>query len=146
MSAQPEYRSPPQPGSPPHAPDEDASIGTLLRELAHEVPSLLRNEVALAKSEARESLRATKEGVAALSTGGAVMMAGLVVLLFAAVYALSNAMAPWLAALIVGGITVFIGYMLIQSGRRKMQSESMRPTHTINSLKKDTDVIRRRPQ
>ena len=145
MSAQPEYRSPPQPGA-ARVPDEDASVGTLLRELAHEVPSLLRNEVALAKSEARESLRATKEGVAALSTGGAVMMAGLVILLFAAVYALSNAMAPWLAALIVGGVTIFVGYMLIQSGRRKMQSDSMRPTHTINSLKKDTEVIRRRPQ
>lgn len=145
MSAQPEFRSTPPSGA-PRGPDEDASIGALLRELGHEVPSLLRNEVALAKSEARETLRATKEGVAALSTGGAVMMAGLVVLLFAAVYALSNAMAPWLAALVVGGVTVFIGYMMLQSGRRKLQSDSMRPSHTMNSLKKDTDVIRRRPQ
>jgi hypothetical protein len=141
MSAQPNFRS-----SQTGAANEEASIGTLLKELAHEVPSMLRNEVALAKSEARESLRATKEGVAALSTGGAVMTAGLVVLLFAAVYALSNAVSPWLAALIVGGVTVFVGYMLIQSGRRKLQGDSMKPTHTINSLKKDSDVIRRRPQ
>nr|MBA2239023.1 hypothetical protein [Lysobacter sp.] len=38
----------------------DAPVGVLLKELAHEVPLLVTKEIALAKSEMRESMRATK--------------------------------------------------------------------------------------
>ena len=124
----------------------DAPVGGLLRELAHEVPSLLTKEIALAKSEARESLRVTKAGLAAVATGGAVSMAGLVVLLFAAVYALATVMALWLSALIVGAAVMLIGYVMVQAGKKKFESESLRPNRTINSLHKDHDAIRGRTQ
>ncbi|MFC0677814.1 phage holin family protein [Lysobacter korlensis] len=121
---------------------QDASIGTLLRELAHEVPALLTKEVALAKSEMRENLRETKEGVAAVATGGAVALAGLVVLLMAVVYALSNVMAPWLAALLVGAGALLIGYAMVSAGKKKFDSESLKPERTVDSLRKDKNAIR----
>lgn len=121
---------------------QDASIGTLLRELAHEVPSLLTKEVALAKSEMRENLRTTKEGVAAVSTGGAVTLAGLVVVLLAVVYALSNVMAPWLAALLVGAAAMLIGFSMISAGKKKFEAQSLRPDRTVDSLRKDKNAIR----
>jgi hypothetical protein len=120
----------------------DASIGTLLRELAHEVPSLLTKEVALAKSEMRENLKTTKEGVAAVSTGGAVTLAGLVVVLLAVVYALSNVMAPWLAALLVGAAAMLIGFSMISAGKKKFDSQSLTPDRTVDSLRKDKTAIR----
>lgn len=122
--------------------NQDASIGTLLRELAHEVPSLLTKEVALAKSEMRENLRTTKEGVAAVSTGGAVTLAGLVVVLMAVVYALSNVMAPWLAALLVGAAAMLIGFSMISAGKKKFDSQSLKPDRTVDSLRKDKNAIR----
>jgi hypothetical protein len=121
---------------------QDASLGTLLRELAHEVPSLLTKEVALAKSEMRENLRATSRGVAAVSTGGAVTLAGLVVVLMAVVYALSNAMAPWLAALLVGAAAMLIGFAMISAGKKKFDSQSLKPDRTVDSLRKDKTAIR----
>lgn len=124
----------------------DSSVGVLLRELAHEVPSLLTKEIALAKSEARETMRVTKAGVAAVATGGAVAMAGLIVLMFAAVYALAEVMALWLSALIVGVVVMLVGYMMVQAGKKKFESESLRPDRTINSLHKDTNAIRGRTQ
>lgn len=134
----------------PHTHDDhrtaDAPVGALLRELAHEVPSLLTKEIALAKSEARESMRATKAGVAAVATGGAVAMAGLIVLIFAAVYALATVMAMWLSALIVGAAVMLIGYVMVQAGKKKFEAESLRPNRTIDSLHKDRDAIRGRTQ
>lgn len=129
-------------GSTPHADSSDASIGTLLRDLAHEVPSLLTKEVALAKSEMRENLQATKEGVAAVSTGGAVTLAGLVVVLMAVVYGLSNVMDLWLAALLVGGAAMLIGFSMITAGKKKFESQSLRPDRTVDSLRKDKNAIR----
>ncbi|MBW3549365.1 MAG: phage holin family protein [Proteobacteria bacterium] len=129
-----------------HAQTGDPSFGVLLRELAHEVPALLTKEAALAKSEMRENLRATKEGVAAVSTGGAVVLGGFIVLLMAAVYALSNVMAPWLAALLVGAAVIVVGMIMVSAGRKKFQAQSLRPDHTMSSLHKDRDAVRGRTQ
>lgn len=120
----------------------DASVGTLLKELAHEVPALLRNEIALAKSEMRENMQQMQKAVGEVATGGAIALAGLVVLLMAAVYALSNVMAPWLAALLVGAGALLAGFMLVSAGKRKLKNESLRPDRTMDSLRKDTSAIR----
>lgn len=124
--------------------DKDASIGSLAKELLHEVPALLTKELALAKSEMRETLHETKEGLIAVSSGGVVLTGGYVVLLFAAVYGLSLVMAPWLAALIVGAIASVIGFLMLSAGMRQFRAENLRPDHTLHSVRKDTDVIRGR--
>lgn len=124
--------------------DKDASIGSLAKELLHEVPALLTKELALAKSEMRETLHETKEGLIAVSSGGIVLTGGYVVLLFAAVYGLSLVMAPWLAALIIGAIAAVIGFLMVSAGMRQFRAENLRPDHTLNSVRKDTDVIRGR--
>ncbi|GAB2515266.1 phage holin family protein [Lysobacter humi (ex Lee et al. 2017)] len=120
----------------------DASVGTLLKELAHEVPALLRNELALARSEMREHMSEVQKATGSIATGGAVALAGLVIVLMAAVYLLSEVMAPWLAALIVGGIALAAGYMLVTAGREKLKNASLRPDRTVDSLRKDTNAIR----
>ncbi|MDQ3287529.1 MAG: phage holin family protein [Pseudomonadota bacterium] len=124
----------------------DAPVGVLLRELAHEVPSLVTKEIALAKSEMRESLRATKAGIAAVATGGAVAVSGLIVLMFAAVYALSEIIVPWAAALIVGAVALLIGFGMVQAGKKKFEADALRPERTMNSLDKDKNAIRGRTQ
>lgn len=124
------------------APVTDASIGTLLRELAHEVPALLTKEVALAKSEMRENLQQVKEATAAVATGGAVAVSGLVILLMAVVYALSNVMAPWLAALLVGAGALLIGFAMVSAGKKKMDANALTPDRTVDSLRKDKNAIR----
>lgn len=121
-----------------------ATVGHLLKDLLHEGTSMLRNEVALARAEATETLRTTKEGAAAVGSGGAVAMAGFIILLLGAVYGLGTVMAPWLAALIVGGVVVFAGLAMVQAGKKKFRSESLRPERTLDSLHKDRDAIRRR--
>lgn len=122
----------------------EPSVGTLLKQLMREVPALLTNEIALAKSEMRENMQQTKAGLASVATGGAVLLGGFIILLLAAVYALGNVVAPWLAALIVGAVATLVGFAMVQAGKKKFQSESLRPDRTMNSLHKDKETIRGR--
>ena len=122
----------------------DASIGQLLRQLMHEGAALVTNEVALAKSEARDTMEQTRKGAMAVSAGGLVAFSGFVILLLAAVYGLSTVMAPWAAALVVGAVVTAIGAVMVSAGKRKFSAEALRPHHTMNSLHKDREAIRRK--
>ncbi len=119
-----------------------SSIVGLLGQLGRELPSLVTKELALAKVEISESINATKAGVMSLAGGGAVLLAGLIILLQAAVYALSEVMEAWLAALIVGVIVVAIGYVMVQGGKKKFAPSAFKPSRTLHSLQKDKDAIR----
>ncbi|KJH83002.1 phage holin family protein [Pseudomonas sp. KSR10] len=122
--------------------ESDSSVGGLLRQLTHEVPSLITKELALAKAELSESIRATKAGAASVATGGAVLLGGFIVLLMSAVYGLSKVMEPWLAALIVGGVVVVIGLIMVSAGKKKFEASSFKPERTIHSVNKDKEAVK----
>ena len=130
----------------PHEPasnsQSDSSVGGLLRQLTHEVPSLITKELALAKAELSESLRATKAGAASVASGGVVLLGGFIMLLLAAVYGLSEVMEPWLAALIVGGVVTVIGLIMVSAGKKKFEASSFKPERTIHSMNKDKEAVR----
>ena len=133
------------PGAPSHAStSQDASVGSLLKQLAQEIPALFGKELALAKSEVRESMQATKAGVAAVAMGGAVALGGFLILLLAAVYGLSNVVEPWLAALIVGGITLLIGLGMVSAGKKKFEVQSFTPDRTLDAMRKDKNAVQER--
>ncbi len=121
----------------------DGSVGGLVKQLTREVPDLFIKEIALAKAEVTESIRATKAGAVSMGMGGAVLLAGLVILLQAAVYGLSTVLQPWAAALIVGGVVVIVGFIMVQGGKKKFEASSFKPERTVDSLNKDKDAIRR---
>jgi len=123
-------------------PESDSSVGGLLRQLTHEVPSLITKELALAKAEMTESIRATKAGAASVARGGAVLLGGFIILLMSAVYGLSEVMAPWLAALIVGGVVVVIGLIMVSAGKKKFEASSFKPERTLHSMQKDKEAVR----
>lgn len=122
--------------------DSERSTKSLLRELMHEVPELFTKEVALARAEMRENLAQTRRGATEVSTGGVVLAGGYIVLLLASVYALSEVMEPWLAALLVGGVAALIGYSMVKAGMRHFSARDLKPDRTIDSVHKDADAIR----
>lgn len=119
------------------------SITDLIRHLATDLSNLLSKEVELAKSEVGKSVSDVQTAVAAIASGAAIAMAGLVVLLMSAVYGLSNVVDPWLAALIVGAAAILVGYLMVQSAKKKMSTDAMVPDRTIESAKKDTETFKR---
>ncbi|MCB2426728.1 phage holin family protein [Methylophaga pinxianii] len=119
------------------------SIADLIRDLARDLSTLLSKEVALAKAEVRESVSDMNKAVGAIATGAVLAMAGVVVLLMSGVYGLSNVVEPWLAALIVGALALLIGFLMVNSAKKKMSARTMVPDRTMDSAKKDKETLER---
>ena len=125
--------------------ERESAIG-LLRRLVDEFSVLFRKEIALAKAEAVQSFSHLKAAAINIASGGAVLFAGLLVLLAAAVLGLSHVVADWLAALIVGGIVSIVGFVMINSGKNKFDSSSLKPERTQRALQQDKEMVERRMQ
>lgn len=132
------YRTTPTAASDGHATD---SVGSLLRQLSRDVPDLVVKELALARAELTDSMRATKAAIASMVGGGAVLLSGLVILLMSAVYGLSNVVEPWLAALLVGAAVVVIGMVMVSAGKKKLEPHAFKPDRTLHQMHKDKDAI-----
>jgi hypothetical protein len=78
------------------------TLAELLRELATELATLLRQELTLARIEVSQSLTVLFSSLGALVTGFAMLYAGFLLLLVAAVFGLATLVPVWLAALGVG--------------------------------------------
>nr|WP_312507952.1 phage holin family protein [Pseudomonas luteola] len=118
------------------------SIAGLVRQLTREVPSLFTKELALAKAEITEALNTTKAATISMASGGIVLMAGFIMLLLSAVLGLSQVMAPWLAALIVGGVVCVVGLVMVSAGKKKLDPAAFKPERTINSMQKDKEAVK----
>jgi hypothetical protein len=120
------------------------SIADLIKELRDEGLLLVRQEVALAKTEMSEKIGRTLRNTAYALAGALVAFLGLVFVL-QAVTALvgvglkAAGLAPeqclWLAPLIVGVVVTIIGTTLVTKGIATLKNESLVPEKTIDSLK-----------
>lgn len=118
-----------------------SSFGTLFSSLMSEVTSLVRNEVDLAKAEMGQKVSQVGTGVGSIAAAGAVLMCGFLVLLAAAVFGLDTVLqTPWLSALIVGAVVVIIGFIMLQTGKKKLKATNLTPQRTISSIQQDKDM------
>jgi hypothetical protein len=130
----------------PNPQSQSRSLVGLFSDLFRETSTLVHEEAELAKAEIAEKVSRLGGGVAAIAAGGAILFAGFIVLLFAAVNALAMLLPPehaaWLAPLIVGLIVVLAGYIALSKGRRQFKAENLRPSRTMESLRRDTEMVR----
>jgi hypothetical protein len=123
---------------------EPDSTAGLLSRLMGEVSTLFRKEIALAKSEVSQAASEAKAGAVSLVAGGAIVFAAVLVLLGAIVLLLAERMEPWLAALLVAVVVGVIGFVMIQSGKKKLDPLSFKPERTQDALRKDKEMVQRR--
>jgi hypothetical protein len=99
----------------------DVSLGKLFGNVSHDLSTLMRQEVALAKAEIKAE--ATKAGK------GAGMLAG-------------AGLAGWLAALIVAVLWAVIGGVLFATGRRTLRTMNPTPERTVDTVKQVPDALK----
>ena len=138
------YGSSPTEGAGNGERETQSAIG-LLRRLTDELSTLLRQELSLATAEIARSLRLLLGGAASVAVGGAVLYAGLLAMLAAAILGLATVLAPWAATLVIGAAVAFIGLVLVLAGVRSFDPSTLKPSRTAQSLRRDKDVITRRP-
>ncbi len=125
---------------------EDESVPGLFRKLANDVSTLFRQEVALARSEMTSAVSDLQGGITSIAMGGGVLFAGILFLLGGVMLLISQWLGLIWAAFIVGAVVSVIGLIMLAAGKKKMSAESMKPDRTMDSLRKDADLARRKVQ
>jgi uncharacterized membrane protein YqjE len=116
----------------------DRSVGELLKQLANETTTLMRQELDLAKAEMREKAGKAGPGFGMWGAAGAMALLALGALTAFLILALDGAMPNWLAALIVALVYGTIAGLLYLRGKQKVdEAGSPVPEQTIDTLKED---------
>lgn len=121
------------------------SIGGLLKELRDESTTLMRQELALARTEMSEKASKAARNAAYTGVGAALLYLGVFFLLAAVSMALALlfnrwGMDPhgwWIGPLIVGATLGLIGAAVTQKGIATLKRESLVPEKTVQSLQED---------
>ena len=120
-------------------------MGDLVKQLAGQTSTLVRQEVDLAKAELAEKGRIAGQG-AGLFAGAAVvglMAAGALTALL--ILALDTAMDSWLAALIVTVVLGAVAAVLALQGRNRIRAATPPvPQQTVETLKEDVEWAKTR--
>lgn len=120
---------------------EIGSIGALVGDITTDLSTLMRQEVALAKAEAKQS--ATQAGKGAGLLSGAAL-AGWFTLLFLSIalwWALGELMGRGWAAVVVALVWAVIAGVLAVMGRSQLQNVKGMP-HTVETAKKVPDALK----
>ena len=132
---------------------DERGLADLLKDLRDETTTLLRQEVALAKTEISEKGSRVGRNVASLAVGGLVAYAGLMFILLAASYGIDSALRAagldaditrWLGPLAVGVVVAIIGYTMVQKAISTLKRESIVPEQTVASVKENTQWVKQR--
>jgi len=128
----------------------DKSLPTLFAELTHEMVDLVRQEIALGRTEMSQKISTAQTALTSLAIGAAVILAGLFLILQAVVRGLAMVlppdMAPWLSPLIVGVVVAVIGYAMLKGGSAKLKSDNLMPHRTMESLQRDQHLAKEKVQ
>jgi Putative Actinobacterial Holin-X, holin superfamily III len=124
----------------PEDPDlRQQPIGELVKQLAEETSTLVRQELELARAEMTQKGKQAGLGLGELGGAGIVALYALGALTACLIAALALAMPVWLAALIVAVVYGIIAGVLALIGRRQLQSTSLTPERTQQTVKEDVE-------
>jgi hypothetical protein len=117
---------------------EERSLGDLFADLSRETTTLVRQEMALAKTELTQKATRIGKDVGFLAVGGAIAYAGLLTFVAACVLALNLIVHLWwLDALIIAIVVAGIGAFMVRKGLDNLREGNLAPTQTLDSLKQD---------
>jgi hypothetical protein len=124
-------------------PEEEPTIGRLIADTTRDFSALVRNEIELAKTELKVSVKAGGISVAMFAVAGFLLLLAIIMLSIAFALFLD-----WLffgtatAFVIVFGVYVVIAGLLVYLGIRKIKQVKA-PEKTIESVKETKQVLKR---
>jgi MFS family permease len=120
-------------------------VGDLLRQLADETTTLVRQELELAKAEMTEKGKRAGLGVGMWGAAGVVGLLALGAFTAGIILALDGAVPNWLAALIVAAVYGAIAAFLYFRGKERVDSAgSPMPEQAIDNMKEDVEWAKTR--
>jgi uncharacterized membrane protein YqjE len=125
-----------------HADAPRESFGQLIGQLTEHSAALVRDEMALAKQELKESTRSLSRGLVTVAIGSFLGLIALGTLAAAAVIGLAHYVSAGYAALIVGGALAVLALSVALVGINRLKRTSLSPEQTIETLKEDRQWLK----
>lgn len=127
----------------PPPPESDPTLGALVHDLTTQVPELIRSEIRLAQAEMAQKGKQAGIGLGLFSGAGLLAFFGGAVLVAAAILALGEVVAPWLAALIVGLVLFLAAGGLALAGRNRVKEATPpAPERAVEGVKQDIATMK----
>lgn len=115
----------------------------IVRGLLDDTQRLIRDEIALARSEVRQNIKSAVAGAAVLAIGGVFAVVGFIYVALMAVFLISLVLPAWLAALIIGFFLLIVGGIMLLVGMNMLSKATAKPEETIETLREDREWLRR---
>jgi hypothetical protein len=122
------------------------SIGGLLRGILMDLRTLIREEIALARVEIREQAGRARAAAMSFGIAAAALLFGGTFLLIAVATGIAELLdwPVWTGFLIVAVLLSLLGFVMLSSGRKQLQSVHAVPEETVLSLKENSEWIAKR--
>ena len=121
----------------------DPSTKELVRELAEQTSTLVRQELALAQVELKEKGKRAGIGGGLFGTAGVLALYGVGALIATAILALATAVDAWLAALIVTLVLFAAAGVAALLGKKQVeQATPPKPEQAMASVQADVQTVK----
>jgi membrane protein len=126
-------------------PQEQQSIGELVKQLSEQTSTLARKEVELAKTEMALKGKRLGMGAGAFGAAGVIGLFAFGALTATIILLIATAIEPWIAALIVAVAYAAVAGVLALTGKKKVdEATPPLPEQAIESTKEDVQEAKQR--
>ncbi len=121
----------------------DRTIGTIVKDLAENISTLFRSEIALLKWELKDTAAKLGGGAALFAAAVFVALCGVAFLFVTIVLGLVALGVPaWLSALIVTLALIIAAGILAMMGKKKFAAAEFVPKESVEQIKIDIETIK----
>jgi MFS family permease len=123
----------------------DRPLGDLVKQLAEQTSTLVRQEVDLAKAEVAQKGQQAGKGAGLLGAAAVIGLLAAGALTAFLIMLLDGALANWLAALVVAVVFGAIAAILALQGRNRIRAATpAKPEQTVETVKEDVEWAKTR--
>lgn len=121
----------------------ERTVGQLVADATHDLSSILRSEIALAKAEIGADAKKAGVGAGMFAVAGLFAFLALILLPIAAAYGLVAAgLAPWLSFLLVAVLLLVLGAILVLVGKSRVSKIKGKPERAIKNAQETIAAIK----
>jgi hypothetical protein len=122
----------------------DRGLGELVKDLASQTSTLVRQEIQLAQAEVTQKGKVAGKGAGMLAGAAVAGLLALGALTAALIALLDEWMSPWLAALIVMALWAIVAAVLAKAGQKALKEATPPAPQTVETVKEDIEWAKTR--
>jgi Putative Actinobacterial Holin-X, holin superfamily III len=119
----------------------ERTIGQLVADATHDISTIMRSEIALAKAEIASDAKSAGMGAAMFGAAAFVGLLGLIFLFHTIAYVLAIWLPVWAGYLITTGLLFVVAAALALLGRKSLKAMKGKPERTIKNAQATISTI-----